>query len=104
MADGGARSKLLLACYIALLGAGAVGLTVAVARRGVEPPGEPQVAALVLLAALLVAAEHLFVRFRFRREVSSINLVEAVLAPLLFAWGPVHVVVAAALAPALVAV
>jgi len=93
-----------LFAYIGLLLATAIGLTAVLERRAVDAPGSPHLFALVFLAGLLVAAEHLFVRFRFRGEVSSINLVEAVLAPLLFAWSPVVVVAVAASAPLVVAV
>lgn len=98
------RTQPALVVYIAGLAALAGLATWAVHVRAVDPPGVPRGAAYVVLGVLLIAAEHLFVRFRYRGDVSSINLVEAVLAPLLFAWPVVDVVAAAAIAPIVVAV
>jgi PAS domain S-box-containing protein len=90
--------------YVAALAALAVVSTVAVTGRRVDPPGTPHVATLLVLFPLLLSAEHLFVRFRFRGEISSINLVEAVLAPLLFGFPPAVVVLLAAATPVVVGV
>ena len=98
------RTQPALVVYILVLAVLAGAATWAVAARDIDPPGSPRGAAYVVLGVLLIAAEHLFVRFRYRGDVSSINLVEAVLAPLLFAWPAADVVAAAALAPLVVAV
>lgn len=103
-AERGPRTQPALLVYIGLLSALAVAATVAVRIRGETPPGMPRNASLLVLVGLLIAAEHLFVRFRYRGEISSINLVESVLAPLLFAWPATDVVLAAAVAPLVVAV
>lgn len=98
------RPQPALTAYIGVLGALAIAIVVVVSRRGVMPPGTHAEAALLVLWPLLVVAEHLFVQFRFREEVSSINLVEAVLAPMLFAFLPAQVVLVAAAAPLVVAI
>jgi PAS domain S-box-containing protein len=102
MADAGERtsrrrtSPLLLA-YIAVLTGAAAAVAASLAAVDVAPPGRTSWAALPVLAALLVAAEYLFVRFRYRGDVNALNLVESVLAPLLFAFpGAVVVVTVAA--------
>jgi PAS domain S-box-containing protein len=100
----GPRPQPALVVYIGLLAGMATAATIAVSARGGTAPGTPRTASFVVLVGLLIAAEHLFVRFRYRGEISSINLVEAVMAPLLFAWPAADVVVAAALAPLVVAV
>src|SRR5688572_17537241 len=97
MADDGAPSSRrhtspLLVAYIAVL-AGAA----AAAAAAVAPPGRTSWVALPVLGVLLVAAEYLFVRFRYRGDVNALNLVESVLAPLLFAFpGAVAVATVAA--------
>jgi hypothetical protein len=76
----------LLVGYIAVLGGAATAVAVALAGADVAPPGRTSWPALPVLAVLLVAAEYLFVRFRYRGDVNALNLVESVLAPLLFAF------------------
>lgn len=78
--------------YVLTLAAAAAAATYALSRTADVPPGRPNVLALPALFALLVAAEYLFVRFRYGGGVNALNLVEAVLAPTLFAFsGPVAV-------------
>lgn len=72
--------------YVVVLAAAAVALGVAMHRAGIRPPGRPALPALPVFAALLVGSEYLFVRFKFAGETNAINLVEAVLAPLLLAF------------------
>ncbi|HEX2038715.1 MAG TPA: SpoIIE family protein phosphatase [Acidimicrobiales bacterium] len=102
MAEAGVRTSRrstspLLVAYIAVLAGAAAAVAVALAAAGVAPPGRPSWPALLVLGALLVAAEYLFVRFRYRGDVNALNLVESVLAPLLFAFpGPVVVATVAA--------
>lgn len=88
----------LLLAYIASLAVGAVTVTAALAQVADEPPGETAWAALPILFLLLVAAEYLFVRFRYRGDVNALNLVESVLAPLLFAFPSTTAVATVALA------
>jgi PAS domain S-box-containing protein len=90
-----------LVLYILAVTGAAVGLTAVVgaADRGVQPPGNA--GALLVLVGVLVAGEYLFVRFRYGGEVSTLNLVEAVLAPLLLAFPGTVVVAAVAVAQAL---
>jgi PAS domain S-box-containing protein len=85
-AAGRQRSSPLLIAYIGALSLAAVAIGAAVVRSGVDPPGQPSWRVLPLLVALLAGAEYFFVRFRYRGEVNALNLVEAVLAPLLFAF------------------
>src|SRR5688572_7340279 len=100
MADDGAPSSRrhtspLLVAYIAVLAGAAA--AVAAAAADVAPPGRTSWVALPVLGVLLVAAEYLFVRFRYRGDVNALNLVESVLAPLLFAFpGAVAVATVAA--------
>jgi PAS domain S-box-containing protein len=61
-----------------------------VLRDAPAPPGDAAWAALPFLVVLLAAAERLDVRFRYGAEVDTWNLMEAVLAPTLFAFrGPI---------------
>jgi len=57
-----------------------------------DPPGENPWWVLPFLAAALVVAEHLRVRFRRGSDIDAITLFEAVLAPLLFTFPPQVVV------------
>lgn len=89
-----------LALYIVAVAVVAVALTAVVAVAGPVVQAPENWGALAVLVGVLVAAEYLFVRFRYGGEVSTLNLVEAVLAPLLLAFpGPV-VVAAVAVAQA----
>jgi hypothetical protein len=79
-----------LVAYIALLAAAAAALTAAIADD--RPALDPAWGALPAFVMLLVGAEYLFVRYHYRGEVNALNVVEAVLAPVLFAFpGPVAV-------------
>lgn len=96
------RRTPILVGYIAALALGTAAL--AVSSGSGSTPGEPAWAALPVLGGLLAAAEWLTVRFRIGREVNALNLVEAVIAPLLFAFpldAAVGTVVAAQLVAAL---
>lgn len=84
---------LRIVAWSSILAGGAAALGYELHASGAQQPGEPVFATLPVLAALLVAAEYLFVRFRFRGEISALNLVEAALAPVLFAFPPVTVIV-----------
>lgn len=87
----------LLIGFIAALAGAAAAVAVALAGADVAPLGRTSWPALPVLAVLLVAAEYLFVRFRYRGDVNALNLVESVLAPLLFAFpGAVAVLTVAA--------
>jgi serine phosphatase RsbU (regulator of sigma subunit) len=94
--------QLRVAGYVVVLALLASALTAAVA--GQQPPGEPVVLALPVLALLVAAAERSQVRYRLGRDVNGINLLEAVLAPLLFAFPPVQAVLAVAAGQAVAAV
>lgn len=74
--------------YELALAGGAAWLAIALERGGAHQPGPPAWWALPGLCALLIAAEYLFVRFRYAGEVNALNLFEAVLAPLLFFYPP----------------
>ncbi len=84
--------------YVSTLAVAAAVAGVAVSRYDVTPPGRTHWAALPLLVALIAAAEVLVVRFRYGDEVDGVNLVEAALAPLLFAFPGGAVVGSVALA------
>lgn len=87
----------LLVLYIAALAAGAAAIVLVLARGGARAPGVQAWAALPAVGLLLVAAESLFVRFRYAGQINALNLVEAILAPLLYAFpGPVAVATVAA--------
>ena len=92
------RSSRALLAYVLALAALASVAGIAVARYDVSPPGVTHWAALPMLAVLIAAAEVLVVRVRYGDGVDGINLVEAALAPLLFAFpgGAVVVTVATA--------
>ena len=95
------RSSRALVAYVVALAALAAVAGIAVARFGVSPPGKTYWAALPALAILIAAAEVLVVRVRYGDEVDGVNLVEAALAPLLFAF-PGGAVVATVMAAQLV--
>lgn len=86
------RSSVALYAYIVALAASASWVTFAI--REAVPPGAANWPAFAVLVALLVASEYLIVQFRYGGEVNGLNLVEAVLAPLLFAFPPVAAVAA----------
>lgn len=96
-ARGGVRPTPALLLYLGGLGCGVavVAIAAASARHPVEAVSP---AALAFLTGLLIAAEYLFVRFRFGGEINALNLVEAVLAPLLFAFEASVVMVVVAIA------
>jgi PAS domain S-box-containing protein len=85
-----------VAAYVAVLAVLAAALTLAV---GADLTVSRREALLVLpvFALLIAAAEWWLVRFRVGRDVNALNLLEAVLAPLLFAFaaGPAVLTVAA---------
>jgi PAS domain S-box-containing protein len=84
--------------YIGALVGLAAALAVELERRGAAQPARPSWWALPGLCALLVAAEYLFVRFRYAGEVNGLNLVEAILAPLIFFYPPATAMAAVAAA------
>jgi serine phosphatase RsbU (regulator of sigma subunit)/anti-sigma regulatory factor (Ser/Thr protein kinase) len=88
--------------YVGALAAAAVALTLALS--GQQPPGEPVALALPVLVLLVAAAERAQVRYRLGQDIDGINLLEAALAPLLFAFPPVHAVLAVAVGQTLAAV
>ena len=94
MTSGNPR-RLAVGAYVALLAALAVAATLA-AQATSAPPATGALWALPALALLVTAAEYLLVRVRIGREVDAINLVEAALAPLLFAFAPASAVLAVA--------
>ncbi|HVM07874.1 MAG TPA: SpoIIE family protein phosphatase [Acidimicrobiales bacterium] len=77
-----------LGTYIATVAA--LAAAVAFAGRDLDAPAGTTEAwpALALLAALVVAAEYLLVRFRVGGEVNAMNLMEAVLAPVVIFYPP----------------
>jgi PAS domain S-box-containing protein len=83
---------LRLAAYVAFLAASAGIVAWSLDSADLQSPGTPAAWAIPVFGVLLVAAEYLFVRFRFRGEVNALNLVEAALAPVLFAYEPVTVI------------
>jgi len=89
---------------IAVLAAAAVALTVAYAAVGQTAPVTGPWQVLVVLGLLMVAASMLVVRFRSGHDVDSVTLVEAVLAPLLFAFAGPQAVVATTTAAVVTAV
>lgn len=100
MAGSSVRRTPILIGYIGALALAAGALVLLAGDT--TTPGEPSWAALPVLGALLAAAEWLTVRFRVGREVNALNLVEAVMAPLLFAY-PLGAAVATVVAAQLVA-
>jgi PAS domain S-box-containing protein len=81
--------------WTALLGAAAAGVATVLALQSDDMRVEHLWLYLPLFAVLLAAAERLRVRIRVGDEVDAVNLVEAVLAPMLFAfpgWAVVAVV------------
>ncbi|MCU1692558.1 MAG: domain S-box-containing protein, partial [Frankiales bacterium] len=84
---------------VAVLAAGAVAL----AAAGGTAPGPRADAALPVLAGVLFAASLLVVRFRSGKEVDGVTLVEAALAPLLYAFGGLVVVATVAVTETAVA-
>lgn len=91
-----AGAKRWVIVYIAALASGTAILGLWLHGTAGHPPGRASYIALPLLAGLVVASEYLFVRYRFRGEINALNLVEAALAPLLFAFDPWVVMVTVA--------
>lgn len=94
------RSARLLA-YVAvllLLAAGTVALDRAI---GLRPPSDLPPWTLPVLTSTLVAAEQLRVRFRRGADIGALTLFEAVLAPLVFSYDTLVVVLAVAIAQTL---
>lgn len=78
--------------FTLFVGALSAGVLFELLRGGHDAAGHGAVATLPLLIALLVGGESLLIRFRYRDQIDTVNLMEAVLAPLLFAFtGPVVV-------------
>lgn len=91
-APGGARPWILIACLLPLAFGGA-------RMAELVAPGRRVAASVVaLFTVALAAAEYLVVRFRSRDDVIAINMVEAVLAPMLLALPAGTVVVSVAVA------
>jgi PAS domain S-box-containing protein len=78
--------------WAAVLGAGAIGVTTLLAVRHPVSAHGSTWALLPLFVALMTTAERLRVRVRIGREVDGVNLVEAILAPMLFAFSGLLVV------------
>ncbi len=97
------RARLLLA-YAGGLAALAATLTVLAERGSDLTMDRATWLALPTLTVLVAIAERLLVRFRYRDEVDGLNLVEAILAPLLFAFPPVAAVCAVAVGQLVAAV
>lgn len=87
--NGSRRFPVIVYLYVAALAASATLVGIVLAGSPLRQPGEPSWPALPFFGALLVAAEYLFVKFRYRGEINALNPVEAVLAPMLFAF-PAH--------------
>ncbi|HEV2889793.1 MAG TPA: SpoIIE family protein phosphatase [Frankiaceae bacterium] len=84
--EGTAPRRPALVAYVVALGALAALAAYAVAGYATDPPGIRHWQALPALAVLIAAAEVLVVRVRYGDEIDGVNLVEAALAPLLFAF------------------
>ena len=89
--------------YVAVLLAAALATVLAADLLGLEPPAEPVWSTLPFLAFGLVAAGYLRVRFRRGDDVDALTLFEAGLAPLIFAFPPIVVVVTVAVVQAVTA-
>lgn len=87
-----------VAIFVGLLTLGAVAMTVALNGSVADPPGRESWPALIVLGGVLIAAEFLFVRFRYGGEVNALNLFEAALAPVVWAYPPVAAVAIVAVA------
>jgi PAS domain S-box-containing protein len=81
-----------LHAYVTAVAVAAVAATYAVARYDANPPGRVYWLTLPPLVVVIVLAELLVVRFRYGDDVDGVTLVEAALAPLLFAFPGVAVV------------
>ncbi|MDQ3166649.1 MAG: SpoIIE family protein phosphatase [Actinomycetota bacterium] len=90
--------------YVATLLLGTVATVLAGLTWDLVPPGNGLWLGLPFLAAALVAAEQLRIRYRRGSDVDAITLFEAVLAPLLFTFPPHVVVVTVAISQAITAV
>ncbi|HVL90353.1 MAG TPA: SpoIIE family protein phosphatase [Actinomycetota bacterium] len=86
------RTRGRVAAFVVVLAAAAAVVTTWLAWTGADPPGRASWPALVMLGGVLIAAEFLFVRFRYGGEINALNLFEAALAPLVWAYPPAAVV------------
>lgn len=75
-----------LVLYVSGLALTATVAGLAAARYDTDPPGAVHWAALPALALLIAAAEVLVVKVRYGDEIDGVNLIDAALAPLLFAF------------------
>src|SRR4051794_25089082 len=83
--------------WTATLAAGAVAVTIGLLTQPTIADFDGPLVSLPVFAALAALSERLRVRIRGGEEVDAVTLVEAVLAPLLFAFsGPVVVATVAA--------
>jgi PAS domain S-box-containing protein len=80
------RRSTAVVFFIGFVAACAVATTWLLALDGRHGPGDGPVATLPVLIALAVGGEALLIRFKFRDQIETINLMEAVLAPLLFGF------------------
>lgn len=90
--NGAVPARGRVAAFVLVLAAGTAAAVVTLITSGVDPPGRESWPALGALALVLVAAEFLFVRFRYGGEVNALNLFEAGLAPLVWAFSPIAVI------------
>lgn len=79
------RSRALHA-YIAVVAIAAIAAAFAVARYDADPPGRIYWLTLPPLVVVVALAELLVVQFRYGGDIDGVTLVEAALAPLLFAF------------------
>jgi PAS domain-containing protein len=93
---GSSPRPIAVGAFVALLAGLAVALTVVLSGFELSPPGRSMLWVLPAFALLVAAAEYLLIRFRVGRQIDGINLVEAALAPVLFAFEPAQAVLAVA--------
>ncbi|MDP3712869.1 MAG: SpoIIE family protein phosphatase [Mycobacteriales bacterium] len=90
------RRPVAVGAFVLGLAVAASAVTVGLVVDDARGPGDPAPLVLPVLALLVGLAEFLQVRFRLGRHVNGLNLVEAVLAPLLFAFAGWQAVAAVA--------